>query len=109
MIVEVITLEDAIPEESVALTQKDVDEGNYFVTGLLSALRVDPENLSDEDKELLKDAALAYAYYRAYLRETVNDAGAYAVKVKRYEELYQKKARLIELRFFNWNIPILRG
>ena len=109
MIVEVITLEDAIPEEPVALTQKDVDEGNYFVTGLLSALRVDPENLGDEDKELLKDVALAYAYYRAYLRETVNDAGAYAVKVKRYKELYEQKARLLETRLFNWNIQIFRG
>ena len=109
MILEVITLEDAIPEEPVSLTQSDVDEGNYYVSGFLSRLRRDPETLTEEEKEMLKDLALAYAYYRAYLRETVNDADAYAMKVKRYKELYQQKARLLEARLFDWNIRIWRG
>ena len=91
MILEVITLEDAIPEEPVSLTQSDVDEGNYYVSGFLSRLRRDPETLTEEEKEMLKDLALAYAYYRAYLRETVNDADAYAMKVKRYKNCINRK------------------
>ena len=98
--VEVISLEDAIAEEPVSLIQSDADEGNVFVSAFLSRLKREPESLTEAEEEMLKGLALAYAYYRAYLREAVNEAGAYAVKVKRYKELYEEKARLLEASLF---------
>lgn len=106
---EFITLADAIPDEPVALTQSDVDEGNLYVEGVLRGIRRDPASLSDGERASVKDLALAYAYYRAYLREAVNDTGAYAVKVKRYKELYEQKTLWVQRNLLDWNIQIQRG
>ena len=106
---EFITLADAIPDEPVALMQSDVDEGNLYVEGVLRGIRRDPASLSDDERASVKDLALAYAYYRAYLREAVNDTGAYAVKVKRYKELYEQKTLWVQRNLLDWNIQIQRG
>ncbi len=79
-----ITQDDILLEEAVELQDSDIAEANRYIDRLIlrCGRKIDDETLP---KEHLKDLAITYAYWRAYLREMVANSD-----FEKKEEFYRK-------------------